>query len=346
MNDHVFDVGLHEGLGLGAFSVEFATGLEQVHGKTHFAAGFMGVGTHLMSGLRTPQKLSLGLPWRGLGKVGRLAHVFADQPPRTSPEDIAHADVSVQDLAGAWVAVAGPHSEADVSAHKPADRGVDGVHVVEFSCVGLLPHNQGILEPDALKGLVPFQHTGRDCRAIALRDIAVEPEGDGLHGLGQRRRRVLLVQPPAFDVVHPVVGPQVVGQVGVAVDEVAHARVGAARRHGLVGHGAKVVDETDEQAARVGCGPGRLCLRRRRRTRYDQRRSGQAWHSEMQLRRQRGQRRFGAGRLKVRIRPVDGKGHSVCRFQPGAVAGHVGEQETGFDQHRFALRVGRADDGR
>ena len=130
-----------------------------------------------------------------------------------------------------------------------------GVEQVEVGVVGLPRGDDGILEADALEGLVPFQDAGGHRGAVALRHVAVDPEGDGLDGLRQRRLRVLLLQPPAVDVVAACDRRHVVGHVDIAVGEEAHARVGGTRGHRRGREVAEVHHVTDEQAGagRVWC---------------------------------------------------------------------------------------------
>ena len=213
------------------------------------------------------------------------------------------------------------------------------VHVVEVGVVGLLAHGDGVLETDALEGLVPFQDAGFDAGAVALGDVAVQEVGDGFDGLAHRRGRVFLFQAPAFEVVHARVGAQVVTQVGVAVGEEAHARVGWAAGHGHGRQFTQVVDIADKQAARVGRG---LRWRRRGRRRgagWQQRRRRNARHEVVHLGGQGGQPDFGTGGLEVGIAAVHRKRQPEGLLQPRAVAHQVAQQETGIDQHALALGV-------
>ena len=80
----------------------------------------------------------------------------------------------------------------------------------------------------------------------------VDPVHDRLLGLGQRRRRVLLLEAPAVDVVNDRNAAVVGREVPHVRAEVADARVGDARAHRRVRQLGERVVEAQEQAADVG----------------------------------------------------------------------------------------------
>ena len=341
VHDHVLDDGLHEGLGLRAVGRDVAARLEHVHREVHLlrrGVAVVAVGGELVAVL--PAQAELGqLVLAGL----RAAHVFNQEAARTACEDVAHADVGVEDFATARVGVAGADGEADVGADEPANRRMASVHIVPMGVIGLLLGDHGVLETDLLEGLVPLGDAGLDRAAIARRNVLVHPVDDRLHRLGQRRRRVLLLEAPARQHVHARVGLQVRVQVGVGLHEVAEARVDRAARHRGLGQGAEVVDVADEEAARVRRGLGR---RRAGHRRGHQRRRRDARRGEVHARRQRAELVVGTRCGEEGIGLVGRIGQAVGCLQARAVAGDVGQQEAGVDQEALALGVVGAGDGR
>src|SRR5205085_5212013 len=139
------------------------------------------------------------------------------------------ADVGVEDLAAARIDVArADRAERRRRVRHPADRGAAEVERVEVGALRLHLDPDRVLEADLLERLVPLEHAGRDRRAVLDRDRPVEPEDDRLDGLGERRVRVLLLEPPAIDEALARRALPVVAAVAAAALDVADAR-GAAR---------------------------------------------------------------------------------------------------------------------
>ena len=187
VHDGVLDDGLHEGFGLGAVRGQVAAGFQQVERKAHFGRG---LGRVLAGGKAPRRPERRHRPGRALCRGTLLAaqpRVLHHEPPRAACEHVAHADVSVQDLARAGVGVRRADGKAHVGAEEPADRRMPAIHAVPGGIVGLLPHDDGVLEAQTFERLVPLQHAGLHGTAVAQRDVLVEPVDDGLPGLRQRR---------------------------------------------------------------------------------------------------------------------------------------------------------------
>ena len=236
MHDHVLHDGLGQRLGLGAVHVHAVTQGQQVQREAELG-GLVG---HIGAGLLGQRHAAaLAHPAGRLGLVVVVVLVEADhvvrrEAARTAAKDVAHADVGVEDFAGARVTVARADGKADVRPGEPADGRMRRVHVVPVGIVGLLLGLNRVLEADLLEGLVPLQDAGLDRLAVLGGDVLVHPVDDGLHRLGQRRARVLLLQAPAGHQVHARVGLQVVAEVAVALHEMTQARVGHGARRPAV----------------------------------------------------------------------------------------------------------------
>jgi hypothetical protein len=228
-----------------------------------------------------------------------------------------------------------------VDADEPADRGMTRIHVVPVGIVGLLAGLDGAHEADALEGEVPFQHAGTHRLAIALGDVAVQPEDDGLARRRALGRRVGLLQPPARDVVHTRLHGQVACEVGVRLGEMAQARVGRARPHRLAGQGEEVVDQVHEEAAGVRQDGRWGRPRRRARTCGRWRQHRNARYRVMLAHVHRREPVGLAHALDLRIRTIQRVAQAEGRLDRTAIAGDVAQQEARVHQHRLVLRMRR-----
>ena len=91
--------------------------------------------------------------------------------------------------------------ETRVGGHEPAHRRVARIEGVDRALLVLLLDDDRVLEADLLERLVPFEDAVAHRGTVLFGDVAVDPEDDRLLRLGQRRGRVLLLEPPAIDVV-------------------------------------------------------------------------------------------------------------------------------------------------
>src|SRR5437867_12435180 len=113
------------------------------------------------------------------------------------------ADVGVKDLTAARVDLARTDAaEQGPRGRHPADRGMARIERVPVGVVRLDLGLYRILEADLFECLVPFQDAVDDRLAILFGNVAVEPVHDRLLRLGHLRRRILLFQAPAMDIVH------------------------------------------------------------------------------------------------------------------------------------------------
>ena len=205
MGDGVFDVGLRQRLGLGAVGFNLTTRLQQVQRKTQLAACFVCVHTRLIMGVAPQRSARL----RRLGK-GRHQAALGGHETRAARKAFRHTNVGIQNLTGSRVSMRRPERAAGVQSGVPTNGSVPRVHGVEAVVICLLLHDDGVFKADALKGLVPFQDAGLNRPAVTLRNVLVQPVGDGLDGLGQSGSRIFLLKTPTFDVTHATVQPQVV----------------------------------------------------------------------------------------------------------------------------------------
>ena len=180
--------------------------------------------------------------------------------------------------------------------------------------------------------------------AILVRNVAVEPEDDRLLRFRQRRRGVLLLEAPAFDVIDARRQRVVAGVVEAPRSEIPDAVVGGPRGHRRFGQPGEVVIPADEQAADVG---------HRRWQPRKRRRSGR--HRGLAHPRQRivgvdverGEVRRRPRVHDVRVAGIERIGLAVGPLELAVRARDVGEQQRRrLDQHRFALGMRLRDDRR
>ncbi len=131
----------------------------------------------------------------GLLRHGR--HELLRIAARETDDAFADTDVGIQNLTGERVNRRGADGEGRIDARKPADRRVARVTRIPFGIVGLLLHDHGILEADALEGLVPHQRAFLDPLAVFLGNRVLEVEDDRLLGNRERLVGVGLLQIPA-----------------------------------------------------------------------------------------------------------------------------------------------------
>ena len=164
----------------------------------------------------------------------------------------AEADVGVEDLTGVRIDARRALREAGVRRHDPAQRRVAHVGRVPVRIVGLLLDDDGVLEADRLERRIPVFDAAADRVAVRPRDGVLQVEDDRLLGLGEQRRRVLLLEMPAGDVSHRRLILAVVGVVVHHGQEVADAVVRQARPVARLRQLRDGIVETDQQAARIG----------------------------------------------------------------------------------------------
>ena len=198
----------------------------------------------------------------------------AHQSLRAAREHVRDPDVRIEDLAGTRVGVRRSDREARVGAKEPAHRRMTRVERVEVGIIGLDLRDDRIRESDPLERLVPHQDAFDDGRAIGLRHVAIDPEHDRLLRIGQRRRRILLLEAPAIDQIGARRRRGVGREVGDVGGEVPDPVIRVARLHRF-GQREEVVDETHEHAARIGR-RGRRHRRERVGRRHDARQARRA----------------------------------------------------------------------
>ena len=268
---HVLGVALNEGFGLGAVGVEIAACLEHVE----CIAKLLGRGVGVTAGLEGAHAAQAQLFGQraGVGVGGWRRHQnLRAQGAQVARRQALDADVGVEDLAGSRVDMAGPdRTERRAGVGHPAQRVAAEVERVPGGIVALHLDTDRVLEADLLEGLVPLEHTGGNGRPVLHRNVAVEPEDDGLDRLGQLGRRVLLLKAPTVDVALTRRAREVVAEVRQSGREVADAAIGHPRRHHLLGQLGDGVVQRHEHAARVGHGAWR---RRHRRSRWHRRAGG------------------------------------------------------------------------
>ena len=333
---HVFQIVVNEFLGLGACRIDVAARLEHVERVAQLLGRLIGeiAERHRM---RAAQARRRGL--RRLHVDDRSRQHLRAQRPLVARRQALDADVGVEDLTRSRVDVARPdRAEGRARVGHPANRRAAEVQRVPVGVVGLHFDAHRVLEADALEGLVPFEHAGRDRRAVLFGDRPVEPEGDRLDRLGQRRRRILLLETPAIDEALARRAREVVGEVGDAGREVADPCVRLARSHGLLGQLGDRIVQVHEQAARIGhrardAGPrhARRHARLRRRDRPGRVMAQHFEDDEVGRRAHRGDRRV-AGVERIAL--------AIGALQLHAQTEHVvDEQGIGLDEHRLAIRV-------
>ena len=345
---HVLEIVQHELLHVGAGRIEFTAGLQHVQRVAHLLSGMVtvqtGVTMHVAGRCGTGQQT---FP-HGIGRLQQAAPVGGEalaQHLRSGGSQAARgqaleADVGVQDLARARVHVAGPDgTKARLRVGHPAHGGHAQVQGVEVGIVSLLLDDDGVLEADLLEGLVPLQDAFGDGAAVRHRDGLVQPVGDGLDRLRQRRCRILLLQAPAVGKALLGGARLIAGEVLHVGGEVTHARVGPACCHGHLGQLAQRVVQAKEHAAGIGQ-PGRRGGHRgtwRCRSRCREAQAGRgvvAGHLEHH------QIGLGADPIDARVAGVKAVALAETPAQAHAQAEHVvDEQAIGFHQHRLALRV-------
>ncbi|EWS57824.1 hypothetical protein Y694_04242 [Methylibium sp. T29-B] len=321
---HVLQVGQHVGLGVEAAGIEFAARLEHVERVAELLGGAIGVSAG--SGVMPRMRVRALTDREHLGALG--AAVARGQA--------LDADVGIDDFAAARIDVArADGAEGRCRVGHPAHRGAVHVQRVEVGIVGLHLDANRITETDALEGLVPLQDAGADGAAVLVRDAAVQPVGDGLDRLGQRRRRVLLLQTPAVDEALARRAREVVAEIAAHALEVADAGIGGTRRHRLLGQPGQRVVDGDEQAACVGHGAGRA--RHHRRARLGLGDAGGGVMPQHLEAHRVGQRALLADRGVARL---EGVALAVAAVQRRGNAQQIAdEQRIELDQHRLALRV-------
>ena len=206
---------------------------------------------------------------------------------------------------------------------------------VEIGVVRLLLDPDGIEEADPLERLVPFQDAGLHRVAILLRNVAIEPVDDGPLRLGQRRARILLLEPPAVHQVDLREGCQVGAVVPFAGHEMTDAIVGDARMHRL-GQAREAVHVLQEEAARIFQQAGRPRRMRARRRRLGRQARQGIVGQYIERRLVVARPHLGEGRVAA----VEAIGQVVDVFQRRRSARQVVDQQcAGVDQHRLALAV-------
>ena len=121
----------------------------------------------------------------------RLRHIRDGRAPAVRV-DPRHA---VQDLARARIDLDVSDRPGPLGAVDPLDAGV--ARVQERRAFGEVLDHEGVPEARLLEGVVPPERCLPDRRALGLGNPAVEVVDDRLDGLGERRLRVLLLEPPA-----------------------------------------------------------------------------------------------------------------------------------------------------
>ena len=141
-----------------------------------------------------------------LGAHGLVHLRCLDKAPLRHQFDhvVVNDNGSVDNLAGRGVYPARPHGIGHAR-RNVADAGVFQIVGVEFRVVdGKIFDADGILEADGLESFVPIKHAFTDGRLPMLREIRVEIEDDGLHGLYQLAALpglpIRRLQPPAVGV--------------------------------------------------------------------------------------------------------------------------------------------------
>ncbi len=325
VDDDLLQVGEHERLRLQALRVELVAGLEQVEREVELDRRGIGdrAGVHVVR-----------VAGRGVGQRQReLLDALAAPAAQARGID---ADVGVEDLTAARVDLARPDAaERRTRRREPAHRRVPRIERVPVGVVGLHLRLDGIAVADALERLVPFEDALDHRRAVALGNVAVEPEHDRLHGLRQRRARILLLEPPALDVVHARRQRVVVRVIETRTGEVADAIVRRARGHRRIGQLREVVVEPEEEAPDVRHG-----RRRRRRGRRAGRGRRLDDAGERVMRADVESRELGrAARLgDRRIADVERIRLPIGALELAVGGRNIGEQQrVDLDQHRFAL---------
>ena len=205
-----------------------------LHGHAHVAAIGVKGGGWLRDNAFEPH-LGKDLPVdQPLGEVTELQH-----------------DVRPQDFTGAWIDEAGAvTAERRLGRGGPAQHVVIDVAGVPFRIVGLLLNHQRILEAGLLKRLVPFEGGLLDRVAELDGRGVLNPEGDRLHRLAERRAGLSFDQAPAMNEVAPR-GGLCAGKIGDLGGEVANARIFVARLVIVVRHADQVVLHLHGDVARI-----------------------------------------------------------------------------------------------
>ena len=168
----------------------------------------MGSGAEPLDGLGS-EALHLGV--RDLSIPG--VHPAAD-------EALVHDDVGVEDLTGLGMDAAGTDRETHVRVG-PADEVVPSVLgiLVHVGLGGriLLVDDDGVVETDFLKRVVPLQDGVADPAAVADRNRVLDVEHDRLLRRADLQLGIGLLQMPAIDVSLP-------GGVGTRISDVLHTR--------------------------------------------------------------------------------------------------------------------------
>ena len=329
----VLDVRVDELVEFEAVGFEFAARFQQPHGEARFRRRH-----RLVVAVKAVRRQHRG---------GIRTQLFDAQRADGTNGISVETDVGIQDLTGPRVDGVGPDcAETRPRDSHPPHRGPTHVTGVPFGIVGLDLDPDRVLEADLLECLVPFENSFANRPAVLLGDVAVEPVGDRLFRFGQRRRRILLFEPPTSDMPDDRQAPVVRGEIQPVGPEVANAFVGDARAHRLGGKARETVVESQEQAADVGQ-RGRRLGGRRRRGRRVRGRHGDPRQRVMRGDRERHQVRRTAHLGERRVAGVERVGLAIGPLQHGGRARNIGEQQSvGVDENRLAFRMRLRDHGR